>query len=161
MNVKNKVIELLCQKLEDGLRIYDDSMKVEEEFIADSPGPMQSRYDTAMVEGQWLLESMKKGRNTLEMGLAHLHDLLESGPSEYFEVREGALVTLSCHGKKSGFLLFGASGCGGATVELEETKYTVITPESPLGKALIGKKQRDNVTIKTACPVSYTVESIE
>ena len=64
------------------------------------------------------------------------------------------------NGRKNGYLLLEASGGGGASVLYNGEKYMVITAESPLGKALMGKKAGDEVELKTSRLTRYAVESI-
>lgn len=160
MSDKKTIVKLFRDKMEESLRIYDDSMKVQQDFIADSPGPMQSRYDTAMVESQWLLSSMEKGRSALVQGRDSLNALADKD-SACSTVCDGALVVANANGKDRHFLYLNASGCGGASVTHDGIEYTVITPESPVGRILAGKKAGARATLRTARPVSYMIVSVE
>ena len=160
MTEKKTIVRLFCDKMEESLRIYDDSIKVQQDFIADSPGPMQSRYDTAMVESQWLLSSIKKGRSVFVQGRDSLNALANEG-KVCSTVCNGALVVANANGKIRHFLYLSVSGCGGATVVHDGVEYTVITPESQVGRILAGKIAGDKATLRTTRPVSYTIVSVE
>ncbi|WP_298780139.1 GreA/GreB family elongation factor, partial [uncultured Fretibacterium sp.] len=47
-----------------------------------------------------------------------------------------------------------------ASVLYNGEKYMIITAESPLGKALMGKKAGDEVELKTSKLTRYVVESV-
>ncbi len=57
-----------------------------------------------------------------------------------------ALVKI-CHNEKISFVLIMPKG-GGQTVVFEKQSVQVITPDSPLGKALIGKNVGHDFTIE-------------
>ena len=162
MGDKKNLLMLFRNELHESVETYQKSMEMQKEFIEDSPGPMQSRYDSAMVEGQWLLSSMQKNRDTLLKALACLDALLEKDEEACETVREGALIVLRQkeNGRKNGYLLLEASGGGGASVLYNGEKYMVITAESPLGKALMGKKAGDEVELRTSRLTRYAVESV-
>ena len=162
MSDKKNLLQLFRNKLHESVETYQEGMEMQKEFIEDSPGPMQSRYDSAMVEGQWLLSSMQKSRDTLLKAIASLDSLLEKDDEVCESVREGALVELRQkeNGRKNSYLLLEAAGGGGASVLYNGEKYMVITAESPLGKALMGKKAGDEVELKTSRLTRYAVESV-
>ena len=64
------------------------------------------------------------------------------------------------NGRKNSYLLLEAAGGGGASVLYNGEKYMAITAESPLGKALMGKKAGDEVKLKTSRLTRYVVESV-
>lgn len=162
MSDKKNLLRLFHNELHESVKTYQKSMEMQKEFIEDSPGPMQSRYDSAMVEGQWLLSSMQKNHDTLLKALANLESLLEKEEEVCETIGEGALIVLRQkeNGRKNSYLLLGAAGGGGASVLYNGEKYMVITAESPLGKALMGKKAGDEVELRTSRLTRYAVESV-
>lgn len=86
---------------------------------------MQSRYDSALVERTVQLSEMKKSHNEMEKVLS----LLEAEISR----TGGGIIA-------NGYILIDAKGAAGVPVVHEGMKYTAITPQSPLGKVLLGRK---------------------
>ena len=75
-------------------------------------------------------------------------------------IDNGSIVILSQNGSLNGYFLLDAKGAAGASVMYEGRKYTVITPQSPLGKALNGKKSGDIVEFKTSRVMKCKVEGV-
>lgn len=159
-NIKKIILKLFYEELGRSVGVFQEGMEMQKDFIADSPGPMQSRYDSAMVEGQWLLASMQKNQELLVKGMEYVEKLLDAEEETYDAVREGALVLLRQSGTKSGYLLLGAAGCGGVSVLYEGERYMGITLQSPLGRALLGKKAGDEIELRTSRRVRYVVEAV-
>jgi transcription elongation GreA/GreB family factor len=82
------------------------------------------------------------------MDLSHHLEELRAMPVEDFkgqEVDVGALVEVEMEGETDSYLLL---NCGGGTeVAVEGRRITVITPESPLGQALMGNLEAGFVTL--------------
>lgn len=68
---------------------------------------------------------MKKSHNEMEKALS----LLEAEISR----TGGGIIA-------NGYILIDAKGAAGVSVVHEGMKYTAITPQSPLGKVLLGRK---------------------
>jgi transcription elongation GreA/GreB family factor len=156
---KSAIINLLLGKFLTQVDIVEQNMKMQKEFLADSPGPMQSRYDSALVEGQWLLASMETNLNSMLKNVAYLRRLGQKN-ARYETVREGSLVTLSNGGRQMYYLLLGSAGKGSFAVECDGRKVMTLTSSSPVGKAIMGKKTGDRVQIRTSKVMDYVVEAI-
>ena len=156
---KNAVIQLFREEIIKKLDISEKNTDMQKEFIADSPGPMQSRYDSALVEGQWLLSGMQETHDKMLKLLAYL-DHLQQEESVHDTVKEGSLISLNYNGKKTHYLLLGTVGSGGFSVTYEGSKIMGISPQSPIGTALIRRKAGDDIEIKTSTVMRYIIESI-
>jgi transcription elongation GreA/GreB family factor len=60
----------------------------------------------------------------------------------------GALVELELGGRKALYLIVPQGG--GLVLSVEGEPVQVITPQSPLGEAVLGRKKGDAVTVATA-----------
>jgi transcription elongation GreA/GreB family factor len=60
------------------------------------------------------------------------------------------LVELETRGER--MLYFFGPVSGGLEVRVKETEVLVITPESPLGQELVGKKVGDRIKLQTSGP---------
>ena len=108
----------------------------------DAPGAMQSHSDTDKNLYGRQAAGQKEAIDTMKHEHA-LTEMLVFEPSA--EVIVGSLVVLEDEkGIHRYFLLHGG---GGITVEGEEGNVTVVTPRTPLGAALIGKKKAETVGV--------------
>ena len=157
---KQEIIKLFIETLTKSLQVSNESIKIQKDFIADSPGPMQSRYDSAMVEGQWLLDSKKESHDKLVYAVSCLKKLLDDSDNTYSVIESGSLIILDDNNGKSGYLLLDAKGGAGASVLYDGIKYMMITPQSPFGKALLGKKAGDTMELKTSKTIHRTINTV-
>ena len=157
MQDKRAIVELFIKTLEGKLKSSEGSIAMQKDYLADQPGPMQSRYDSGLVEGQWQLSEMKKNYDEMMRALSMLRELSDSAGSV---ITNGSLVILNQNNAHNGYLLLDAKGAAGASVFYEGRKYTVITPQSPLGKVLAGKKAGDIAEFKTSRVMKCKVEEV-
>ena len=84
---------------------------------------------------------------------------------EFLDIREknaaepGALVALTVGGKLARYFL--ADAAGGTKVEVEGNEIVVLTPESPLGSMIIGRRAGESFerTVRGE-PVEYEIRSV-
>lgn len=151
------ILELFINKLKENISSSNEGIEMQKEYLADQPGPMQSRYDSALVEGQWQLSEMKKSHNEMTKALSLIEEISqESGKI----IANGSIVILNQNGAHNGYILLNAKGSAGVSVVHEDRKYTAITPQSPLGKVLMGRKKGDTIEFRTSKLMRYTVEEI-
>jgi transcription elongation GreA/GreB family factor len=83
--------------------------------------------------------------------------LRDLGPDD--RVQLGALVELAA--KKEKLLYFVGPKAGGTEVEIDGREVMVITPHSPLGTQIVGRKAGDKVQLVIAgAKVAYTVTAV-
>jgi len=132
---KPQAIEALRQELSDkrasAQRAYDSSHS----GATSDQAKQESKYDTRGLEESYLANGLARALRDLETALADL-DYCERHP-EGERVEVGHLVHCQRDGDAVSFLLSHTGGGIEATVEGIE--ITIITPESPLAKQLIGK----------------------
>ena len=157
MTDKKTITALFMKTLEVKLKASDESIAMQKDYLADQPGPMQSRYDSGLVEGQWQLSEMKKNHDDMSRALAMIR---EKADTHCDCVENGALVILQQNNAHNGYLFLDAKGAAGASVFHDGRKYTVITPQSPLGKVLAGKKAGDIAELKTSKVMRCKIEEV-
>ena len=151
------ILELFINKLKENISSSNEGIEMQKEYLADQPGPMQSRYDSALVEGQWQLSEMKKSNAEMTKALS----LLEEFSHESSKViTNGSIIILYQNGAHNGYILLDAKGAAGVSVVHEGRKYMAITPQSPLGKVLLGRKKGDTVEFRTSKIMRCTVEEV-
>ncbi len=137
--VKEK--EKICKKiLEMAEKARDDikkSQKGAQERANEAEGAMVSRYDTFKEEGQYLAYGLKLRLNELISEVEITKDIISNTPlRENKTVQIATFVTVELEsGVEKRFFIFPAMG--GSKIG----KNTIITPSSPIGKALFNKEE--------------------
>lgn len=120
-----------------------------DEAISEESRP-ENKYDTHSQEAAYLAEGQARQAAEIEAGLAHYASLPlpEFGPTDTIAV--GALVELRPQGgnAKSSWYFLGPRA-GGMELQIEEKSVLLVTPQSPLGRQLLGKRIGDTVQTPT------------
>ena len=108
----------------------------------------ENKYDTLGLEAAYLAHGQSERVLQLEKDLAEYVSLRDR-LSDHAIVEIGSLLQLENDTGESRFLFIGPAS-GGLVVSVGGDAVTVITPKSPLGKALLGAAIDDDVTIDVA-----------
>ncbi len=142
---KKLVLKAVVAALEDELRRQLAAQQTAAEGATHVEARAESKWDTCGLEQSYLARGHAKQFETLARQVEELRALV---PSDFSgrPVASGALVETEFGGEH---LLFFLLNCGGGTeVEVAGREITVITPESPVGAALTGKKQGDGYSFR-------------
>jgi transcription elongation GreA/GreB family factor len=142
----------LVQKLVTALRMERDTADRLARETADAANHPEARpendKDTRKVELSYLAQGQAARARELESTITAL---LAQPPRE-FEADEaialGAFVVLESADKVERVLI--CSGGGGTSVEDEHGTVRIVTPEAPLGRALLGKAAGEEVELVVA-----------
>jgi transcription elongation GreA/GreB family factor len=134
--------EILLQLRAELNRQVQAAQTSRDEAISEESRP-ENKYDTHSQEAAYLAE----GQARLVAEIAESIKLYESLPvtelSTESPIALGALVALEHVGKRSWYFVGPRSG--GLEVRIDETEVLVVTPQSPLGRELMGKQVGDTV----------------
>lgn len=108
----------------------------------------ENRYDTLGLEAAYLAHGQSERVLQLEKDLAE-YVFLRDRLLDHAIVEVGSLLRLENDAGESRFLFIGPAS-GGLVVSIDGVVVTVITPDSPLGKALLGAGIDDDVSIVVA-----------
>jgi transcription elongation GreA/GreB family factor len=142
----------LVQKLVGALRTERDTADRLARDTADAANHPEARpendKDTRKIELSYLAQGQAARARELESTIT----LLLSRPPRAFEPDEaialGALVVLESADKVERVLI--CSGGGGTSVEDEQGAVRIVTPEAPLGRALLGKAAGEEIELVVA-----------
>lgn len=141
---KKSLVEELYKTVENELDKLKKIQKGAQERANEAEGAMQSRYDTFKEEGQYLADGLKIKCFEAESVLVELKEFMYSMNLVTSDrVRMFSLVRVEYVDGESKFL-FIFPALGGDTVR---DNITLVTPSSPIGKVLIGKKIGDEFTL--------------
>ncbi len=133
--MKKTIINAVIEKLEVELGRQSHANAQSNATTSMSAANADKQRDTTGYEAAFLAHGYAKHC----MDLSHQLDQLREMPIEDFtgqEVDIGALVEVEIAGDLDSYLLL---HCGGGTeVEVDGRKVTVVTPDAPLGHALMG-----------------------
>ncbi|MDE1919100.1 MAG: GreA/GreB family elongation factor [Patescibacteria group bacterium] len=111
-------------------------------------GRMQSRYDTFKEEAQMMVAAHEVRMAELRASLAQVQAVLDR-PSVFKPtdtIRVGAVIALEANDGTRRRHVLSPTG-GGIQVVSGSTELMVITPDSPIGKRLVGLKMGDEIEI--------------
>ena len=133
--LKKAIIEAVIRKLELELGRQTQANAQSNAATSFSAANAEKQRDTTGFEAAFLAHGYARHC----MDLVRQLEALKSMPVEDFtgqEIDVGALVEVDFDGETDCYLLLNCGG--GIEVESDGCKVTVITPESPLGKLLVG-----------------------
>jgi len=112
----------------------------------DDQSVAETQYDTLAIEASYLAEGQSRRVAEIQKAKQALTQLVLRYFDESMPISLGALVQLSQDSNENHWF-FIAPAAGGFRGELEGRHYTVITPTSPMAKALLGKFIDDEVEL--------------
>ncbi len=144
---KAHLITRIIARLSESLGLLEKAARASHAEATHESSKAENKYDTRGLEAAYLA----RGQSRQAKEILDSIKLYESLSTRDFAPRDpvdhSALVELDLDGTRSTFFIGPRSG--GLEVEFEGNEVTVITPQSPLGEQLIGKKagQRWTATV--------------
>jgi transcription elongation GreA/GreB family factor len=149
MQTKNDIREAVVQKLRRDVQNLTEGLQRARQEVIDSPGRMQTRYDSSRTELAWVADGLAKRLDEAQRALRNMEAIRLDVPRSHVEV--GALAMVAdgdvpavAH---ANFYMLVPNG-GGMEVSVDGARITVISPESPLGRALLGASAGSVVMIR-------------
>lgn len=106
----------------------------------------ETQYDTVAIEAGYLAEGQSKRVAEIKYAITLLNQLASSQLTDSTIIKVGSLIQLKNSDNHNQWL-FIAPAAGGVKCVVEERNITVITPHSPMGKALINKEAGDEIAL--------------
>ncbi|MDX8381849.1 MAG: GreA/GreB family elongation factor [Ghiorsea sp.] len=154
---KENVLSLIIQQLESDIAVAEQAVAVARDTATHKDCLGLSKYETMGTEASYLAQGQGVRLLELERALAYFKQL-QFTPSDTISL-SSITVLDDGQGKKKYYFL--AADAGGLTVSHENQNITIITPQSPLGRALIGKQAGDEVVLNLAGKhTSYIIEDV-
>ena len=139
---KSAVVAAILDQLTAEAELYDRAARAAHAEATDEQSKAENKYDTRGLEASYLARG--QSRQAAEVGQALVQfRALSLGESASVEV--GALVQLTA-GKDVTWYFLGPRA-GGLEVTVEGQEITVITPQSPLGSQLLGRREGDRISL--------------
>ncbi len=145
---KTALIKKIIARLTDELEVYFRAAEAARHEATHEQSKAEHKYDTRGLEASYLARGQSRQAAELEATIAMFSKLeaRKFQPGEPIDV--GALVEMEYHDER--MYCFMAAKAGGTEVEMNKKEIMVITPQSPLGEQLQGKKQGDQFQVTLA-----------
>jgi transcription elongation GreA/GreB family factor len=139
--VVRQIIAELIRSL-DNLAAASRSMHAD---ASDDSNKAEDKYDTRSLETAYLASSQARQATETEEALAQYQVLPSIKFTAKTPIAVGALIELESRGET--FLYFLGPKAGGTEIKVAGKEILVITSESPLGQALLGRKTGDQIQL--------------
>ncbi|WP_020408589.1 GreA/GreB family elongation factor [Hahella ganghwensis] len=156
---KSAIIQQIILQLEDSLSIALASANAAHETATHEESVAENKYDTFGLEASYLADGLSRQVSELKAAIQTYRNACFRDISDGV-VRLGALVTLELDADGQCLNYFLGPAGGGINVVSGDWGCKVITPNSPLGQALVGKEIDDEVAllVNGAQQIFYLVE---
>ena len=138
---KRAIVKKIIVRLTEELQVYFRAAQFSRAEATHESSKAESKYDTRGLEASYLARGQSKQAAEIETAIAEFEKL----PVKKFGADEpiglGALVELENVGEN--LFYFIGPRAGGTEVLHDKKEIIVITPQSPLGEQLMGKKFGD------------------
>lgn len=150
------ILKALLAELEEDLRRQLAANEQASAGATDSEARAETKWDTCGLEASYLARGHAQQFQALA---ADVHNLRSFVAPDYTNrpIGPGALVEVDAEGES---LLFFLLHCGGGVeLDIEGSEVTIITPESPVGAAIVDKAQGDTFSFRAG--TSWKVLRVE
>lgn len=142
---KAALMTVLSGKLQEQLNVLKESALAAHGAATHPESQAEDKYDTRGLEASYLADAQSRRANELEQLItfyAHL-ELKAFGPNT--PIASTALIELESNGKQLFYFLIPKGG--GISLNFEGKKIHTVTPQSPIGEALLDRLQGDEIEI--------------
>jgi transcription elongation GreA/GreB family factor len=138
---KRAIIKKITAKLAEELEVYFRAAQFARAEATHEQNKAENKYDTRGLEASYLAHGQSRQAAELEAAITEFEKLTARPFAPDDAIALGALVELEHAGEKTFYFI--GPRAGGTEVLHDRKEILVITPQSPLGEQLMGKKQGD------------------
>jgi transcription elongation GreA/GreB family factor len=135
---KRAIIKKITDKLVGELEVYFRAAQFSRAEATHESNKAENKYDTRGLEASYLARGQSKQAAELEAAIAEFEKLVARKFAPGEAIGLGALVELEHAGETTIYFL--GPRAGGTEIIHDRKEILVITPQSPLGEQLLGKK---------------------
>jgi transcription elongation GreA/GreB family factor len=141
---KQDLIAQILQQLKAELALFTATAEATHAEATHEENKAEDKYDTRGLEASYLAMGQLKQAGETQLAVQTFEALPARafGPDD--EISLGALVVLEGQGRNCYFI---GPRAGGTEVKVNGQVVLVITPQSPLGRQLMGRKQGDTLQL--------------
>ena len=138
---KRLIIKKITAKLAGELEVYFRAAEFARAEATHEQNKAEHKYDTRGLEASYLAHGQSRQAAEIEAAIGEFEKLNARTFASGEAIGLGALVELEHGGERTIYFL--GPRAGGTEVIQDKKEILVITPQSPLGEQLLGKKQGD------------------
>ena len=142
---KRAIIQKITAQLVSELEVYFRAANFSRAEATHESNKAENKYDTRGLEASYLARGQSKQAAELEAAIAEYQKLGVRKFAEGDAIDVGALVELEHGGENS--IYFVGPRAGGTEILHDKKEILVITPQSPLGEQLMGKKSGEQLQL--------------
>lgn len=143
---KRAILKKIVAKLTSELEVYFRAAEYARAEATHEQNKAEHKYDTRGLEASYLARGQSKQAAELETAIVEFEKLAAKKFANADPIAVGALVVLDLGGEKNVYFL--GPRAGGTEVLHDRQEILVITPQSPLGEQLLGRKAGDAIVLK-------------
>jgi transcription elongation GreA/GreB family factor len=147
---KRVIVQRIVEKLGEELAMLVGASRAMHTDASDEQNKAEDQYDTRGLETAYLASSQARLATVTEEALALYQTLKLQKFRPETPIDLTAVVELDS--KVARTLYFIGPKGGGVEIGINGQEVLVITPESPLGQQLLGKKVGDRIQLQTSGP---------
>jgi hypothetical protein len=142
---KRDLFDRMLLKLSAELAAITRAARATHAAATDDENKAEDKYDTRGLEASYLAHGQSQAAEEAALAVAQFSALpvRDFAPGE--PIGLGALVRLEGHGGSHYFI---GPRAGGTEIESDRGPVLVITPQSPLGRQLMGRRQGDTLQLE-------------
>lgn len=141
---KSQLQTLIIEKLKADLVVAKDALQASHEAATHAESKAENKYDTRGLEAAYLADGQRRRVHEIEAALSGYRNL-PVRPHLDEAITLGALIELEVDGGCRWVFL--GPDAAGLRVAIEDTEVLLISPRSPLGHALLGLFEGDELEI--------------
>ena len=145
---KRVLIEKIVAELRSELELLAKAAQAAHLEATHESSKAENKYDTRGLEASYLAAGQSRQANEAALAIDELRKLPLRPFSAEDEVDIGAIVETASKREKNFYFI--APRAGGTEVNLDGSEILVITPQSPLGQQLVGRKQGEKLKVVVA-----------
>lgn len=143
---KAELIEKIETELKRELSTLIVAAKSAHEAATHEESRAEDQHDTRGLEASYLAGAQAARAGEIEHQLQIFQAIPRTPLAAGSKISAGALIELQSEGRKAYCLL--SPSAGGLTLEAGDLKIQVITPQSPLGEALLGSRAGEEIEVE-------------
>jgi len=146
---KQQLLSLIITQLETAHRLLLDAAAQSHSAATDAENIPDNKYETLALEASYLAQGQANRAQEIRSALTRFRSMTPSSYDEEMPIRLGALILLEDETGEQRRIFLGPAA-GGMKLGTGATETMVITPDSPLGKKLLGKQVGDGFSLRSA-----------
>jgi transcription elongation GreA/GreB family factor len=152
---KRALLDKIIVRLQSELDMLTQAALATHAEATDEENKAEDKYDTRGLEASYLAIGQSKAAEESAQALAQFSALVMRDLTPAEPVSLGAVVVVSSNGGPAYYFI--GPRAGGTEIEHEGHTVLVITPHSPLGRQLMGRRQGDALHLELGGKRSHEV----